>query len=73
MSDSKIYNVPAEFSRNALIDEASYKTMYEESISDPAGFWPTRQNNFSAGTNPGTRCLTGTTARDTSAGLKVAS
>ena len=46
MSDSKIYNVPAEFSRNALLDEASYKAMYDASISDPASFWADQAEKF---------------------------
>ena len=46
MSDSKIYNVPAEFSRNALLDESSYQAMYDESISDPAGFWAGQAEKF---------------------------
>ena len=46
MSDGKTYNVPKEFSRNALLDETSYKAMYDESISDPAGFWATQAEKF---------------------------
>ena len=57
MSDSKIYNVPAEFSRNALIDEASYKTMYEESISDPAGFWADQAEQFLSWDKPWDKVL----------------
>jgi len=57
MSDSKIYNVPAEFSRNALIDEASYKAMYEESISDPAGFWAEQAEKFLSWDKPWDKVL----------------
>jgi acetyl-CoA synthetase len=57
MSDSKIYNVPAEFSRNALIDEASYKAMYEESISDPAGFWADQAEQFLSWDKPWDKVL----------------
>ena len=57
MSDSKIYNVPAEFSRNALIDEASYKAMYEESISDPAGFWAKQAEKFLSWDKPWDKVL----------------
>jgi acetyl-CoA synthetase len=46
MADSKTYDVPAEFSRNALLDEAAYKAMYAESISDPAGFWAEQAEQF---------------------------
>ena len=57
MSDSKIYNVPEEFSRNALIDEASYKAMYEESISDPAGFWADQAEKFLSWDKPWDKVL----------------
>ena len=57
MSDSKIYNVPEEFSRNALIDEASYKAMYEESISDPAGFWADQAEQFLSWDKPWDKVL----------------
>ena len=46
MSDSKTYNVPEAFAQNALLDEASYKAMYEQSISDPAGFWSEQAVKF---------------------------
>ena len=46
MSDSKIYNVPEAFAKNALLDEASYTAMYEESISDPGGFWAKQADKF---------------------------
>jgi acetyl-CoA synthetase len=46
MSDSKTYNVPEAFAQNALLDEASYKAMYEKSISDPAGFWAEQAEKF---------------------------
>ena len=38
MSDS-VYPVPAEVAANALIDDAKYKAMYEQSVKDPDGFW----------------------------------
>src|SRR6266700_8317786 len=38
MSD-KIYDVPAEWSKRAFIDEAKYHEMYARSISDPNSFW----------------------------------
>jgi len=46
MSDSKTYNVPETFAQNALLDEASYKAMYEKSISDPTGFWAEQAEKF---------------------------
>jgi len=40
MSDTdKTYAVPAEFAKNANLDAAGYKAMYQRSISDPEGFW----------------------------------
>ena len=38
MSD-QTYEVPAEWSKRAYIDDAKYRAMYERSIKDPAGFW----------------------------------
>src|SRR5437899_3088646 len=35
----KIYDVPAEWSKRALIDDAKYREMYARSLSDPKGFW----------------------------------
>ncbi|HEY7297407.1 MAG TPA: acetate--CoA ligase [Xanthobacteraceae bacterium] len=35
----KIYEVPAEWQRRALIKEADYQRMYQRSIADPDGFW----------------------------------
>jgi len=46
MSDSKTYNIPENFAQNALLDEASHKAMYEQSISDPAGFWAEQAEKF---------------------------
>src|SRR5262249_12432847 len=38
MSD-KIYEIPAEWHRRALLDDAQYQEMYGRSIKDPNGFW----------------------------------
>ena len=38
MSD-KIYNVPAEWSAKAWVDNEKYLAMYKRSVDDPAGFW----------------------------------
>ena len=38
MSD-KIYEVPAEWTKRAYINDADYHAMYERSIADPDGFW----------------------------------
>ena len=35
----KIYHVPADMAAKAHIDAAKYKAMYEQSVSDPDGFW----------------------------------
>jgi acetyl-CoA synthetase len=35
----KIYDVPAEWSKRAWIDDAKYREMYARSLSDPKGFW----------------------------------
>ncbi|MEZ5890988.1 MAG: acetate--CoA ligase [Xanthobacteraceae bacterium] len=35
----KVYEVPAEWSKRAFIDDAKYKQMYEQSVNDPNGFW----------------------------------
>lgn len=39
MSDEKTYPVPAEWSARAWVDDAKYKEMYQQSISDPDAFW----------------------------------
>src|ERR1700758_41135 len=38
MSD-KVYEIPAEWTKRAYIDDAKYQTMYAQSIKDPNGFW----------------------------------
>ena len=35
----KIYDVPADWQKRALIDDAKYREMYARSIKDPNGFW----------------------------------
>ena len=50
MSD-KIYPVPAQWAAGAHINAASYKSMYEQSVSDPAKFWGEQGKNTSF--NPG--------------------
>ena len=35
----KIYDVPAEWTKRAWIDDAKYREMYERSVKDPNGFW----------------------------------
>ena len=38
MSD-KIYDVPAEWSTRAFVDDAKYNEMYARSTADSDGFW----------------------------------
>ena len=35
----KIYDVPAEWSKRAWIDQAKYQEMYARSVKDPNAFW----------------------------------
>jgi len=35
----KTYDVPAEWTKRAWIDEAKYREMYARSVDDPKGFW----------------------------------
>src|SRR6188472_150581 len=35
----KIYDVSAEWSTRAFIDDAKYREMYQRSVKDPNGFW----------------------------------
>jgi len=46
MSDSKIYDVPEAFARNALLDTAQFEAMYEQSITDHTGFWAEQAEKF---------------------------
>ena len=39
MSDDNIYPVPAEWSARAWVDDAKYQEMYQQSVTDPDGFW----------------------------------
>jgi len=46
MSESKVYDVPAEFAAKANITEAQYNEMYKRSIDDPEGFWAEQADNY---------------------------
>jgi acetyl-CoA synthetase len=35
----KMYDVPADWKKRALVDDAKYQEMYARSIKDPNGFW----------------------------------
>jgi acetyl-CoA synthetase len=39
MSETTVFPVPESVAKRALIDEATYKRMYRQSIDDPDGFW----------------------------------
>ncbi|MES9990747.1 MAG: acetate--CoA ligase [Candidatus Thiodiazotropha sp.] len=39
MSEIKTYPVPAEFAAQANINDDQYQAMYQQSVSDPEGFW----------------------------------
>ena len=36
---TELFPVPAEFAKQALIDEKTYQEWYERSVTDPDGFW----------------------------------
>jgi len=37
--EDKTYDVPADWTKRAYVDDAKYRAMYEESIRDPEAFW----------------------------------
>ena len=39
MSEEKIYPVSAEWAKRAFINDEKYQAMYQNSVSDPEGFW----------------------------------
>jgi acetyl-CoA synthetase len=39
MTDQSVFPVPAELAKSALVNEDRYREMYDQSISDPDGFW----------------------------------
>ena len=39
MKNDFSYPVPARLSKEALIDQEQYKTMYQESLEQPKRFW----------------------------------
>ncbi len=46
MSDSKIYEVPAEFAANANVTAEQYQEMYQRSVDDPEGFWAEQAEQY---------------------------
>jgi acetyl-CoA synthetase len=39
MSDTKIYDVPADWAKRAFINDDKYEAMYAASVEDPEAFW----------------------------------
>jgi acetyl-CoA synthetase len=46
MAESKIYDVPEAFARNANLNAEQYEAMYAHSVEDPAGFWAEQAKQF---------------------------
>ncbi|MCE0555640.1 MULTISPECIES: acetate--CoA ligase [unclassified Motilimonas] len=44
MSDIKVYPVQENIAKNALIDDAGYQKMYQQSVVNPEGFWREQGN-----------------------------
>ena len=57
MSDSKIYDVPADFAAKANITEAQYNEMYQRSMDDPEGFWAEQAEKFVSWDKPWSKVL----------------
>ncbi len=46
MSESKLYDVPADVAARAYINNDKYNEMYQRSISDPESFWAEQAEEF---------------------------
>ena len=46
MSESTSYDIPTEFAKRALLDATQFQAMYNQSVTDPAGFWDTQAKKF---------------------------
>jgi acetyl-CoA synthetase len=46
MSESKIYEVPEAFARQAHLNAEQFQEMYRESVEDPDGFWAKQATKF---------------------------
>jgi acetyl-CoA synthetase len=46
MTDTKHYDIPASFAKNAHIDEKQYLSMYQRSVEDPSAFWAEQAEAF---------------------------
>jgi len=49
---TKVYDVPADFEANALINETQYQEMYQRSVDDPEGFWAEQAEKFLTWSKP---------------------
>ena len=57
MSDSKIYDVPRDFAQNAHLNETQFRELYEQSITDPEGFWSEQAEQFLSWDQPWNKVL----------------
>ncbi|WP_039917262.1 acetate--CoA ligase [Cellvibrio mixtus] len=55
MSEVHLYPVPESFKKNAAIDLARYKSMYEQSVNSPDTFWAEQANAFLSWQKPWTQ------------------
>ena len=46
MSTEKVYPIPTDLAANCHIDEQTYLSMYQQSISSPDEFWAEQANQF---------------------------
>ncbi len=42
----KVYDIPADFARQANITSEQYETMYQRSVQDPEGFWAEQAEQY---------------------------
>ncbi len=59
MSDSKIYEVPEAFAKQAHLNAEQFQEMYRESVEDPAGFWAKQATQFLSWEKPWDKVLDG--------------
>jgi acetyl-CoA synthetase len=52
MNSEKIYPVPAASAARALVDEATYRAWYTESLTDPDSFWARQAREFVTWSRP---------------------
>ncbi len=46
MSESKVYEIPAQIAATAHVDQETYQSMYQRSVEDPEGFWADQADLF---------------------------